>query len=78
MSTALFNRVNLALNNIRPYLNADEGDVELLSIEPGNVALIELKGACSNCHMSAMTVKSGIEETIKKSVPEITAVKTIN
>ena len=75
MDQALFNKVEEALKSIRPYLEADGGDVELLEIVGGNTAMLELKGSCSTCSMSHMTMKSGIEETIKRAVPEITIVQ---
>ena len=74
MDQVLFNRVEEALKSIRPYLEADGGDVELLEVIDGNTAMLELKGACSTCSMSHMTMKAGIEETIKRAVPEITTV----
>ena len=72
--TLLFQRVEDALQTIRPYLEADGGDVSLLEITNGNTAMVELKGACKTCSMSKMTMKAGIEETIKRAVPEITSV----
>jgi Fe-S cluster biogenesis protein NfuA len=78
MNQELFNRVEEALKSIRPYLEADGGDVELLEVVDGNTAMLELKGACSTCSMSQMTMKAGIEETIKKAVPEITSVRAVN
>jgi Fe-S cluster biogenesis protein NfuA len=77
MNQELFNRVEEALKSIRPYLEADGGDVELLEVVDGNTAILELKGACSTCSMSQMTMKAGIEETIKKAVPEITSVRAV-
>lgn len=77
MNQELFNRVEEALKSIRPYLEADGGDVELLEVVDGNTAMLELKGACSTCSMSQMTMKAGIEETIKKAVPEITSVQAV-
>jgi Fe-S cluster biogenesis protein NfuA len=74
MDQVLFNKVEEALKSIRPYLEADGGDVELLEVIDGNTAMLELKGACSTCSMSHMTMKAGIEETIKRAVPEITTV----
>lgn len=59
-----------ALDTVRPFLKADGGDVELVSIE-ADVLTIKLIGACSTCAMSEMTLKAGIEETVKKAVPEI-------
>ena len=75
MDQLLFDRVEEALKSIRPYLEADGGDVELLEVLDGNTALLDLKGACSTCSMSHMTMKAGIEETIKRAVPEITSVQ---
>jgi Fe-S cluster biogenesis protein NfuA len=75
MNQELFDRVENALKTIRPYLEADGGDVELLEVIDGNTAMLELKGACRTCSMSQMTMKAGIEETIKKAVPEITSVQ---
>ena len=77
MNQELFNRVEAALKTIRPYLEADGGDVELLEVTGGDTARLELKGACSTCSMSHMTMKAGIEETIKRAVPEITSVQAV-
>ncbi len=77
MNQELFKRVEEALKSIRPYLEADGGDIELLEVVDGNTAILELKGACSTCSMSQMTMKAGIEETIKKAVPEITSVRAV-
>lgn len=75
MNKDLFNKVEVALQSIRPYLEADGGDVSLIEIVDGNTAMVELKGACSTCSMSKMTMKAGIEETIKRAVPEIISVQ---
>jgi Fe-S cluster biogenesis protein NfuA len=77
MYQELFDRVEEALKTIRPYLEADGGDVELLEVVDGNTAMLELKGACSTCSMSHMTMKAGIEETIMKAVPEIKSVQAV-
>lgn len=77
MDQELFDKVENALKTIRPYLEADGGDVELLEIIDGNKAVLELKGACSTCSMSHMTMKAGIEETIMRAVPEIKSVEAI-
>lgn len=71
-------KVEEALNSIRPYLEADGGNVELIDISADNVVQVELIGACKTCSMNMMTMKAGIEETIKRSVPEIKAVISIN
>lgn len=70
-------KVEEVLSGIRPFLNADGGDVELVSIENDTVRL-RLLGACSSCSMSQMTMKAGIEEGIKKAIPEIRFVEAIN
>ena len=77
VTNSLFQRVEAALQTIRPYLEADGGDVSLIEIINGNTALVELKGACKTCSMSKMTMKAGIEETIKRAVPEITTVQAL-
>ncbi len=70
-------RVEEALNTIRPYLEADGGDVEIVEITSENIVRLELKGACKTCNMSHMTMRAGIEETIKKSVPEVTGIESV-
>ncbi|MBX9850473.1 MAG: NifU family protein [Cytophagaceae bacterium] len=74
----LLQRVELALDTIRPYLEADGGNVRILEITKENVVKLELLGACGSCPMSAMTLKAGVEESIKKAVPEITGVEAVN
>jgi len=64
-------KVEEALDTIRPYLQADGGDVEVIEITTDQVLRIELTGACKSCNMSHMTMRAGIEETIKRAVPEI-------
>jgi Fe-S cluster biogenesis protein NfuA len=71
-------RVDEALDNIRPYLQTDGGNVKILELTDDMKVILELLGACGNCPMSTMTLKAGVEEAIKKSVPEITAVEAIN
>ncbi|HET8860130.1 NifU family protein [Marivirga sp.] len=73
----ILERVEKALDSIRPYLEADGGNVRVLDINNGLLRL-ELLGACGNCPMSTMTLKAGVEEAVKKAVPEITAVEAIN
>jgi hypothetical protein len=70
----LMAKVDASLNNIRPYLEADGGGIELVDISEDFTALVELQGACTHCSMSHMTMKAGVEETIKTAVPEIKAV----
>jgi Fe-S cluster biogenesis protein NfuA len=71
-------RVEAALNTIRPYLETDGGNVSIEEITPENVVKLKLLGSCGSCPMSIMTLKAGIEEAIKKAVPEITGVDAIN
>ena len=75
---SLLDRVEAALNTIRPYLETDGGNVSVEEITPENVVKLKLLGACGSCPMSIMTLKAGIEEAIKKAVPEITGVEAIN
>jgi Fe-S cluster biogenesis protein NfuA len=67
--------VKQAIEKIRPYLQRDGGDIELVSVE-GNVVKVRLRGACAGCPMSQMTLKSVVEETLKKEVPGIERVET--
>lgn len=71
-------RVEKALNDIRPYLETDGGNVKVLGVDDNMVVELELLGACGSCPMSVMTMKAGIEETIKRQVPEVTDVRAIN
>jgi Fe-S cluster biogenesis protein NfuA len=69
-------QVQTALDEIRPSLQADGGDVELVDVEDG-VVKVRLTGACSGCPMSQMTLKQGIETYIKKKIPEIVSVESV-
>lgn len=74
----LVNQVEKALDTIRPYLEADGGNVSIEEITPENVVRLKLLGSCGSCPMSIMTLKAGIEQAIRKSVPEITGVEAVN
>ncbi len=74
----LAKKIEEALDQIRPYLKADGGDVALVEITEDKIVRLELLGACKSCSMSMMTMKAGIEETIRRSVPEIIAVEAVN
>jgi len=67
-------KVELVLNKIRPSLEADGGNVELVSVKDG-VVKVRLTGACAGCPMSQMTLKMGIERLLKKEIPEIKSVE---
>jgi Fe-S cluster biogenesis protein NfuA len=75
---SLLEQVEAALDTIRPYLLTDGGNVSVEEITPDNVVKLKLLGSCGSCPMSIMTLKAGIEEAIKKAVPEITAIEAIN
>ena len=63
-------RVEVALDRIRPALQADGGDVELVDVQDG-VVTVRLTGACGSCPMSTMTLRTGVERAIRQEVPEI-------
>ena len=69
-------KVEAALNEIRPGLQADGGDVELVDIEDG-VVKVRLKGACAGCPMSQITLTFGIERVLKERIPEIKKVEAV-
>ncbi len=75
---SLLDRVEAALDTIRPYLLTDGGNVSVEEITPEHVVKLKLLGSCGSCPMSIMTLKAGIEEAIKKAVPEITGIEAIN
>ncbi|MEJ6735575.1 MAG: NifU family protein [Flavobacteriales bacterium] len=70
----LIDKINLALADIRPYLEDDGGDIELIEVTDDFIVKVKFLGACKSCNMSAMTLKGGVEETIKNAIPEIKAV----
>jgi Fe-S cluster biogenesis protein NfuA len=71
-------KIEDALNSVRPFLKMDGGDVELLNIDENNIVTLKLLGACSGCSMSHMTMKAGIEEAIKKILPEVKSVVAVD
>lgn len=73
----ILEKVNQALAQIRPYLIDDGGDIELIEITDDFYVKIKLLGACKSCSMSSMTIKGGVEESIKRVVPELKGVITI-
>ena len=68
----MLERVNSALNKIRPYLEADGGDITLEEITDEMVVKVKLHGACQGCPFSYQTLKAGVEQALRKEVPEIT------
>ncbi len=75
-ATEIKNNVEKALEEIRPFLVSDGGNIKLLSIE-NNTVKVQLEGACSGCSVNQMTLKNGVEATIKKYAPEIEEVINI-
>lgn len=74
----LIARVERSLDTMRPYLQRDGGNVEIVEITDDFVVKVRLVGACETCPQSFMTMKAGVEDAVKKAVPEITAVVSIN
>jgi Fe-S cluster biogenesis protein NfuA len=74
----LIAKVEQALDNVRPYLIADGGNVKVLEITEDNIVKLEFVGSCGSCPMSSMTFKAGLEEAILKNVPEILGVEAVN
>ncbi len=74
----MIERIEAALEKIRPFLLADGGDVKVLEVTEDMVVRLELLGACGTCPMSPMTMKAGVEEAIKREIPEITGVEAVN
>ena len=66
------------LEQIRPYLQSDGGDVKFVGLTADNVVHVELNVACHSCPMAIMTLKNGVEATIKKHIPEIVSVEAVN
>lgn len=75
---AMHGQIEDALDTIRPYLMADGGSVRLLNVTSDNVVELELLGACGSCPMSTMTLRAGIEQALKRSVPQVSRVEAVN
>jgi Fe-S cluster biogenesis protein NfuA len=76
MSETVQKRVEAALAEIKPQIQADGGDIDLVAIE-NNIVKVRLRGACVGCPMSALTLKAGVERVIKQKVPEIKSVEAV-
>lgn len=74
----LTQKIEASLDSIRPYLEADGGNVKVHQITEDHEVQLEFVGACGSCPMSTMTFKAGVEEAIRKAVPEIRSIKVIN
>jgi Fe-S cluster biogenesis protein NfuA len=73
----LTQNIERALEEIRPFLNSDGGDISLVSIEDNKHVTVRLQGACTSCSVNQMTLKAGVETTIKKFAPQIETVVNI-
>ncbi|WP_320816125.1 NifU family protein [Flavobacterium sp.] len=69
--------IEKALDEIRPFLNSDGGDISLVEVLDGKHVKVRLEGACTSCSLSISTMKAGVETTIKKFVPQIETVENI-
>lgn len=76
MNETLKDKVNSALDKIRPYLQADGGDIQLVDVVDG-VVKVKLRGACAGCPGATMTLKMGVERTLKEQIPEIKYVEAV-
>ncbi len=74
----LLARINDSLNDIRPFLKVDGGNVEVVDVTEDNIVHVRWMGNCETCSMSAMTMKAGIEQAIRNKMPEIKGVIAIN
>ena len=70
-------KVEDALNKVRPSLQADGGDVQLIDVDEDGVVKVKLQGSCAGCPMSQMTLKMGIEKILKQNVPEVARVDAV-
>lgn len=78
MNEVLHEKVEKALQTIRPYLKADGGDVELVQVTPEGIVEVKLTGACSDCPMSQMTLRAGVERALIREVPGIRRVEAVS
>ncbi len=77
-NTELQSKVEGIIEQIRPYLQNDGGDIRFVNITEDNTVNVELLGACGACPYSTMTLKNGVEEAVRKALPEIKSVEAIN
>ncbi len=73
----LTNKVKNVIEQIRPYLQADGGDISFISLTEDNVVNVELQGSCGSCPYSRMTLKNGVEEAMRRALPEIKSVEEV-
>ena len=73
----LIKKVNSAIEQIRPFLKNDGGDMELIEITSDNMVRVKLLGSCKNCSISPVTLKAGLEEALKLKAPEVSGVEAV-
>ncbi len=73
----IHDKIKNVLEQLRPYLQADGGDMKLVEITDDYIVKVELQGACGSCPMRTMTLKAGVEGTLKKEVPEVLSVEAV-
>lgn len=74
IKSELYERVALIIEQIRPYIQGDGGDIALVDVEDNGRVVVQLRGACTGCPHAAMTLKMGVERTLKENIAEITEV----
>ncbi|MCI5083903.1 MAG: NifU family protein [Saprospiraceae bacterium] len=74
----LIEKIDKALNDVRPHLAVDGGNVEVVDVTEAKVVRVKWLGSCETCNMSAMTMKAGIEQAIISKIPEVTGVEAVN
>jgi Fe-S cluster biogenesis protein NfuA len=74
----LITKAQNAIEQIRPYLQADGGDIRFVELTDENILNVELQGSCGTCPFSRMTLKNGVEEAVKRALPEIVSVEAVN
>ena len=74
----VINKIEEALTQVRPYLESDGGDIRLVEVTDDYVVKVKLLGACSECHVSVMTLKAGVEQAIKKILPQVKQVVDVD
>lgn len=78
INNSVFSKVSATLEKIRPYLQADGGDIELVEVTDDMVVKVRLTGACDGCPYSMQTLKGGVEQALMKEIPGITEVVAVN
>ncbi len=74
----IIKKIENVLDQIRPYIQQDGGDIKFVELTSDNVVNVELQGACGTCPYSMMTLKGGVENAMKKAIPEIKSVEAVN